>query len=345
MLLSREVFMPLGKILLISVLFFTGFATIAVSVTMMLSETPRNAEPSGIFVTDADSHGDAQAESAEISVTTTEPLRDVQTDPINDAQMEFNAGRFIESLEILMDFQPKEAGQNRPQYKAFYKVYGLDQYGINFFGDDDVTNNPEENEFYLKDELLTRLLDVFLKSKQSPLAVVAARHIGQYNVRNGALSRIVEAQLNAAKPWSMDVDELDAMLDKAVETASFLDRPDNQIYRSISDKMVMAGRFSSAVKFAERITDRQLRNFLLAGLISWWKVTSTPPRDTVLDETTLQAIIERIDDPAIKCEAFYSLALLHFPADQSCRVRIFENSPQKSGKNLDAVVSTFKTID
>ena len=240
---------------------------------------------------------------------------------LRDAQIEFDAGRLVEALEIVIAIQPVENEQNVPQYGIFDPVW-----------DDDIEDvrAMERNEFYQKDVFLVKLVNAFLRDKQFPVATRTALQISLNWTRDQTLRQITNAQLadlaESVRTGRIKPNEVDEII--ANTFADVLDNLGwkNNIYNSIAQAMFQAGNLSAALKLAENIPNRQARGNLLFRWVQF---------DLRMQESVHDTILDTIDDPKIKFQMLFYL-LEH---------RNARTSPEKRLEWLGVIVDTFGAFD
>jgi len=235
---------------------------------------------------------------------------------LRDAQKEFDAGRYAEALDIAIAIRPGENEQNVLQYSEYYPDW-------------DDSKDWEANEFYQKDVFLIKLVEAFLKNKQAPKAIFAARNIGQNNSRDRTLAQIVMTQLKEATETvrAGNPGEVNILLDKALETASFLDDGGrSNVSEPMANAMYQAGRFFDAVRIVTTIPSHQTRNGLLLGWVRG---------DYDMPESAHGVIMDAFDDPKVKLQA-----LLYLTCHNS-----IGGSAEKRLKWSDVIVETFNAVE
>ena len=225
---------------------------------------------------------------------------------LQQAQTEFDKLRLVESLKIAAKIRPVENERNQLQWREYYE--DLD--------DVEVLDELQKNEFYLKDMFLVKLGNRCLVLKQSPVAVAAARLIGQNTVRNRMLFNIVEAQLKAIS----DSNDASEMLEKAIKTASYTDQEGTQseVYRRIVGRASSLEQSQKAIEAMKNIPDDAKRDALLLEFIQhyrWPSASDTPDKAILLreKETGLKAIVELAKNPSTKCTVLVCLAEFYGP--------------------------------
>ena len=275
------------------------------------------------------------AAADDISPQTAELLRQAQT--------EFDKLRLVESLKIAAKIHPVENERNQLQWQTYYEE--LDNI--------EDLEKLKKNEFYLKDMFLVKLADRCLALKQSPLAVQAARLIGQNTARNHKLFNIVEAQLKATR----DSGKASEMLEKAIKTASYTDQEGTQseVYRRIAIRASFLNQYQKAIEIMKNIPNDAKRDALLLEFVQpyRWPRMKSEDNEALLreKEAGFKAIVELAKNPEIKCSALILLAAIYFPGDsgemqstEKCKetiatlLKISETLEQPTANTLNALI-------